>query len=77
VSLTWTLGGAPNERRLTMVWRETGGPPAATPAKTGFGTRLIERGLAGGLKALVKLDYRPEGLVFTLDAPVGETITEG
>jgi PAS domain S-box-containing protein len=77
VSLAWTLSGAPSERRLTMVWRETGGPPAAPPARTGFGTRLIERGLAGGLKALVKLDYRPEGLVFTLDAPVGETITEG
>jgi two-component sensor histidine kinase len=52
-------------------------PPTSPPSRTGFGTRLIERGLAGGLKAQVKLDYRPEGLVFTLVAPVGETITEG
>jgi len=77
VALSWTLDGEAGRRRLELSWRESGGPPAAPPARTGFGTRLIERGLAGGLKAQVKLDYRPEGLVFTLSAALGDTITEG
>jgi len=77
VALGWSLAGEPGRRRVLITWRETGGPPAAPPARTGFGTRLIERGLAGGLKALAKLDYRPEGLVFTLDAPLGEAVSEG
>ena len=77
VTLGWTLGGEPGRRRIDLEWRETGGPPAAPSERTGFGTRLIERGLAGGLKAQVKLDYRRQGLVFTLSAPVGEVITEG
>jgi PAS domain S-box-containing protein len=76
VALAWTLSGEPGERRLELSWRETGGPPTRPPTRIGFGTRLITRGLTGGLKAQVKLDYRPEGLVFTLSAPVGETITE-
>jgi PAS domain S-box-containing protein len=77
VALSWAFSGEPGRRTLTMTWRETGGPPTRAPARTGFGTRLIERGLTGGLKALAKLDYRPEGLVFTLSAPVGEAVTEG
>jgi PAS domain S-box-containing protein len=77
VVLSWTLSGEPGRRRLDLSWRETGGPPTTPPTRRGFGTRLIERGLAGGLQAQVKLDYRPEGLVFTLSAPVGEAITEG
>jgi PAS domain S-box-containing protein len=77
VTLAWAVSDAPVGRRLEMSWRETGGPSVSPPARTGFGTRLIERGLAGGLKAQVKLDYRPEGLVFTLSAPLGDTITEG
>jgi PAS domain S-box-containing protein len=77
VDLSWALSGLPGRRRLALAWRETGGPPARAPQRTGFGTRLIERGLTAGLKAQVKLDYRPEGLVFTLDAPVGQAITEG
>ena len=77
VSLTWTMTGGEGARRFELAWREGGGPPVTAPQKTGFGTRLIERGLAGGLKAEVELHYRPEGLVFTLRAPLGEAISEG
>ena len=72
VSLTWDLQGEGAARRLKMTWRESGGPPVGAPGAPGFGTRLIERGLAAELKAQVRLAYEPEGLVFTLDAPLGE-----
>jgi PAS domain S-box-containing protein len=56
------------DKRLRMVWRESGGPPVEPPATRGFGTRMIERGLASELGGAVKIDFRPEGVVCTLDA---------
>jgi PAS domain S-box-containing protein len=54
--------------RLRLVWRESGGPPVEPPATRGFGTRMIERGLAADLGGSVKIDFRPEGVVCTVDA---------
>ena len=73
VSLTWGLEGEGEARRLHMTWRESGGPAVAPPEKTGFGTRLIEKGLTSELRADVRLDYAPGGLVMTLDAPLPDT----
>jgi two-component sensor histidine kinase len=77
VALVWSVDGEGPERGLRLSWRETGGPPVAAPARTGFGTRLIERGLAGALKGRVSLDYAPQGLSFSLNAPLGEALSEG
>ena len=63
VQLTWEIGGSPP--RLTMRWREAGGPPVAAPKKTGFGSRLITGGLAHAGR--VRLDYAAEGVVCTID----------
>ncbi|WP_333573370.1 sensor histidine kinase [Sphingomonas sp.] len=54
--------------RLHLVWREQGGPPVTPPARQGFGTRMLERALAGDLKAQVRMDFAPEGLVCTIVA---------
>jgi two-component sensor histidine kinase/PAS domain-containing protein len=65
VDVTWTLDHA---RRLRLRWQESGGPLVAEPARRGFGTRLIERGLAQDLRGQVRLDFAPEGLVCTVEA---------
>jgi PAS domain S-box-containing protein len=72
VTLEWrrTDGPAP---RLTMVWREEGGPPVSSPARRGFGSRMIERALAQDLKGEVTMRFMPEGFVCTIDAPLPET----
>ena len=57
--------------RLRWQWRERGGPPVAQPARTGFGSRMIERALAMQLSATVTIDYQATGLVCTIDAPHG------
>ncbi len=44
VTVEWTADDA----ALRLSWRETGGPAVLPPTRKGFGTRLIERGLAGG-----------------------------
>jgi two-component sensor histidine kinase len=80
VTLTWGVDGRGEDDgpgRLNLTWREEGGPAVSKPARAGFGSRLIERGLAAELQAKVRLDYAPEGLVFTLSAPLGRGLSTG
>ena len=77
VALSWRLEGKGAERRFVLTWQESGGPPVAEPGPAGFGTRLIERGLAHELKAQVQLIYAPDGLLFTLSAPLSDSLSEG
>jgi two-component sensor histidine kinase len=53
---------------LRIEWRESGGPPVAPPERRGFGSRLIERGLAADLGGRAELDFGPDGLVCTIEA---------
>jgi len=53
-----------------MQWRETGGPAVAPPTRRGFGSRLIERGLAGELGGRVSLQFEPEGVRCVIEAPM-------
>ena len=64
VALTAALAGD----RLRLRWQEDGGPPVAPPTRRGFGTRILQEGLAHELGGEVKLDYRPQGLACTIDA---------
>ena len=77
VQLTWSAEPAPGGRLLRITWREVGGPPVAPPQKTGFGTRLIRRGLAAELNAAIELDYQPSGLVCSIQAVVGPAVEPG
>jgi PAS domain S-box-containing protein len=74
VTLSWRLDGTGPAQRFRLTWRESGGPPTSPPTRTGFGTRLISRGLSSELNAEVQLDYRPAGLVLTLTAPLGDSL---
>jgi two-component system CheB/CheR fusion protein len=76
VSLTWSLEGEGAGRRLKLTWRESGGPEVGQPGPPGFGSRLIERGLASELKANVRLVYASTGVVFSLTAPLSDSVTE-
>lgn len=62
VAIHWTeIGG-----ELHLTWRETGGPPVATPSRKGFGCVLIERAFPHHAKARTQSDFRPEGIVFEI-----------
>jgi len=58
-----------------LRWLEAGGPTVRTPTRRGFGSRLIERGLAAELRGRVKIEYRPEGVACIIEAPL-EAIRE-
>jgi two-component sensor histidine kinase len=51
-----------------MTWRESGGPPVASPLRRGFGSQLIEKSLAAECGGRVKLDFRPDGVVCEIEA---------
>ena len=55
---------------LLLTWRERGGPPVAPPTRQGFGSRLIERGLARELGGEVRLAFEPAGVACEITAPL-------
>jgi PAS domain S-box-containing protein len=73
VTIDWTEEGQPGDRRLLMTWREIGGPTVSKPSRKGFGTRLIEKSLAGELDGVVALSFEPEGVVCRIEVPTGGT----
>ena len=70
VSITWSLRDVGGEPHCALRWSEAGGPAVVPPTRTGFGSRLIGRGLAGNFSGEVDLSYPPTGVVCTIDAPL-------
>ena len=60
ISITWRTSN--DRRELRLEWLEENGPPVAPPRHRGFGTRLIERGLAQELEGETKIEFRPSGV---------------
>jgi PAS domain S-box-containing protein len=77
VSVAWAIAGRNGDGHLALQWEERGGPGVAAPARKGFGSRLIERGLAGELGGEAVLDYRPTGLVCSIAASLLNGPREG
>ena len=75
VAIEWAKTGTRDVPRLSLTWTERGGPPVVVPNKRGFGTRMIERGLAAELGGTVKIAFEPGGLVCVVDAPLPEVGT--
>lgn len=59
VVLEWSTGP---EGELSIGWTERGGPLVSPPERRGFGSRLLERGLAAELHGEVALRFEPAGL---------------
>ncbi|HEX8415273.1 MAG TPA: sensor histidine kinase, partial [Sphingomicrobium sp.] len=68
VTVRWTAEAG----QLELEWREEGGPRVAVPEKMGFGSRMIQRGLASELGGDVGLEFLPEGVRCIVRAPLPE-----
>lgn len=68
VRVTWAL----DDRATTAIirWQEAGGPAVTQPTRRGFGSRLIERGLAYELDSEVKLSFPPTGVECEIRLPL-------
>ncbi|VXD02223.1 PAS domain-containing protein [Sphingomonas sp. 8AM] len=70
VQISWALAGSAAERRFRFAWIERNGPLVVPPTRVGFGTRMIERVLAGRVSGTAAMRYPPEGARFEIEAPV-------
>jgi hypothetical protein len=70
VALHWSLSTVKGQPALTVMWKESGGPPVSPPKTAGFGGALIDGGLP---RAVVHREFRPDGLVCTMQIPLERT----
>jgi len=70
VEIEWSEVAGNDGPALTLCWRETGGPPVVTPARRGFGSRMIEKLLTAETGAQSRIEFAATGLVAQLTAPM-------
>ncbi|MCJ2044443.1 sensor histidine kinase [Methylobacterium sp. J-078] len=70
ITVAWDVTAGDSGRRLSLDWRESGGPPVTAPQRKGFGSTLLQRVLAQQCNATVTIDYAAAGLHFHMDAPL-------
>lgn len=70
INISWSVNDMDGANRLHLHWTESGGPAVFPPQHRGFGSRLIEHGLAHELGATVQLQFQTSGVVCEIDAPL-------
>jgi PAS domain S-box-containing protein len=74
VRVEWSVASDPqNARHLTLVWTESGGPPVTPPHQNGFGTELIQGGIAYELHGEARIEFLPAGVRCTMHIPLVDT----
>jgi len=73
VIVTWRIDAGARGPQLVLCWQERGGPLVAAPTRRGFGSRLIQAGLAGTGDADIR--YEIKGLVAEFRAPLSNLTT--
>jgi len=69
ISISWAVEPSRSGKRLVLHWREKDGPPVSPPSRKGFGSQVIERGLAHELDGSAHLEFRPDGLACMISIP--------
>jgi two-component sensor histidine kinase len=66
VQISWDVGDAHIGNGFQLSWRERGGPAVVAPKKTGFGSRLIQRHVAGTFGGTAQITFDPEGVRYEI-----------
>jgi PAS domain S-box-containing protein len=77
VRVGWTIEQGAAGNRLILRWSEENGPRVTPPSKKGFGSRVIERGLAFELGGTSELDFHEDGVICTIDIPEPHAAGDG
>jgi two-component sensor histidine kinase len=75
IEIDWRFDGTPAAPALAIAWSERGGPEVAPPQRRGFGSRLIERGIAQELDGEVALLFDPAGVQCRIRLPLSERVS--
>lgn len=71
VAIAWSFDSTPDHGKVRLEWKERGGPAVVVPARRGFGTRFIERVLAGQANGEAAIRFEPDGVRAVFEAPAG------
>lgn len=64
IAVSWRIDAV--RGRLEIEWIERGGPPAASPARRGFGMRMMEGVVSGELGGTFACDHGPDGYAYRI-----------
>jgi len=67
LTVTWRVEESSQNRDLHIEWQEAGGPPVEVPRATGFGSKLLKRGIEQELGGAARIAFDPEGVRCTID----------
>lgn len=72
VEVSWSLQarGSGATPVAAILWRERDGPPVRIPQHRGFGSRLLEQGVAREFGGEVHLDFLPQGVECRMHLPL-------
>ncbi|TGQ57541.1 histidine kinase [Mesorhizobium sp. M1C.F.Ca.ET.193.01.1.1] len=70
LKVDWMVEGRGRERTLVLNWREAGQKQLDAPAKTGFGTKLIDLNVTRELGGTIKRDFQAGGLKVEIRIPL-------
>ena len=70
IALSWSVAG----EKITVEWRENGGPSVAEPSHRGFGMRLLELAL-DQFEGSAETRFEPSGFVCKLSAVIPQNVT--
>jgi PAS domain S-box-containing protein len=70
-AVTWAVSRSETDvSTLKLVWRESGGPPVATPTRSGYGIDLIRNLVPHELGGQVDLMFEREGVCCVIEIPL-------
>lgn len=73
LKVDWSFEGRGSGRMLVLNWREAGQKQLEAPAKTGFGTKLIDLNVTRELRGTIARDFRADGLTVEIRIPPPDT----
>ncbi|MES0051616.1 CHASE domain-containing protein [Mesorhizobium sp. M0053] len=76
LKVDWSFEGRGSERMLVLNWREAGQKELETPAKTGFGTKLIDLNVTRELRGTIARDFRIDGLTVEIRIPQPDAVKQ-
>lgn len=77
VEVRWETFLRDGQTFLTLRWTESGGPPVSVPTRQGFGTMVIDRSIRQIAGVRTDVEFRSEGLVWTIEAPLSSIQANG
>ena len=76
VFVSWTIDRGEEPNAIVIDWREAGGPTVEPSLRRGFGSRLLEQGLAREFDGDVQLTFAPEGVSCRMKLPLSNKLRE-